>query len=149
MTLSAAETATSGAKGYWPHSPGPLQLMCAVIAAAVTACSQPNAPSPGAEPQPKNQSSIDYVVPPMRISPDHGLRSEPPFFREAQLLVTEKGPVVAFMEDPSNAHSTRVGWTCTSTSGKKWLCGPVNYGPGGTDWADPWLADTRGDPCPS
>jgi len=96
------------------------------------------------------QSVINYEVPPLRISHDHGqLIADNPFFREPQLLWTDKGLITAFMEIPADDTAHRAGWACTSPTGTKWSCSAVNRGPGGTDFADAWLTDSRGDPCPT
>lgn len=93
---------------------------------------------------------FEYVVEPFRISPDSGAVSgdSAPFFRESFLLATDVGLVTVFMETPPN-YPGRVLWTCNSATGERWSCYQVPHG--GKDFldsADPWLADTRGDPCP-
>jgi hypothetical protein len=97
-----------------------------------------------------SQSAVHYTVPPMRISPDHGvLIHDNPVFMEPALVRTEHGLATAFIENAENSSATppRVGWTCASTTGKTWSCSQLSLGQGGADWADPWMADTRGDPC--
>jgi hypothetical protein len=89
------------------------------------------------------------VVAPTTVSPAQGLLGNPGYFREPTLLRTKEGLVTAFMEAPPNDQTTRQGWSCISKTGTKWQCKPVSRGPGATDWADAWLADTRGDQCPT
>lgn len=95
-----------------------------------------------------------YVVPPSRISPDAGVvpGDGPPFFREPHLLVNELGMVAVFMETPPANEIGRRGWSCSSERGRTWACTtiPLAAEEGQfVDFADPWLADTRGDPCPT
>jgi hypothetical protein len=86
----------------------------------------------------------------LRISPDHGqLIQDNPYFREPQLLWTDKGLITAFMEIPADDTAHRAGWACNSPTGTTWSCTPIDRGPGGTDFADVWLTDSRGDPCPT
>lgn len=53
------------------------------------------------------------------------------------------------MEVPPSNRAERVLWSCKAKTGEQWRCFLVPRG--GRDFidaADPWLADTRGDPCP-
>jgi hypothetical protein len=90
-----------------------------------------------------------YVVAPARISPEVGsFPPVKPWFREPYLLVTDAGMVTAFMEIPPTDSAHRLGWSCFSADGTGWQCGRVDSGPLSTDFADAWIADTRGDACP-
>ena len=93
----------------------------------------------------------DYVVAPTRVSPPQGtFPGVTPFFREPYLLLTKEGHLVTvFMEIPPTNDAHRFGWSCWSDTGSAWSCSPISRGPKGIDFADAWIADTRGDPCPT
>jgi hypothetical protein len=124
----------------------------AVAIFAVSAWAGSGAPNlPALNSLPPTQMAVDYVVPPTKVSPDHGqLASDNPFYRETQLLSTDHGLIAVFMEVPPNdSVGARAGWTCSSPSGTAWSCTPIDRGPGNTEFGDPWLTDSRGDPCPT
>lgn len=78
---------------------------------------------------------------PVRVTP-----ADQPFFMEPYLLATHDGLVVVAQAKPT---PRRIGWTCRSGDGEAWDCQIVEQPDGITDWADGWLADSRGSACPA
>lgn len=75
-----------------------------------------------------------------------------PFFMEPHLLASDQGIVVAAIAKPRRDSGNptvidRDGWTCRSDDGTAWSCAQVQQPAGIVDFADPWLADSRGSAC--
>jgi len=78
------------------------------------------------------------------------------FFMEPYLVANSDGIVIAAIgKDPALSANDntvvihRQGWTCRSDDGAAWSCQEVQRPAGVIDFADPWLADSRGSACPA
>ena len=79
-------------------------------------------------------------------------RSGPAPRKPRAVLRTDRSTGHGVHGNPPGNPVGRLGWSCTSSTGLEWHCDTVSTV--GTpqafhDFADPWLADTRGDPCPT
>ncbi len=134
-----------------------LAMAVAVTAGTMSGCGSsgdlsqpPTVDAAGAADASHDPAAAQYIVAPMRISPDHGtLIKDNPYFREPQFLWTDHGLITVFMEIPADDTAHRGGMGCRSDSGLQWSCAPIDRGAGGTDFADARLTDSRGDPCPT
>lgn len=102
------------------------------------------APSPAVAASPSAPQPVADAV---TITPP-----EQPFFMEPYLLASDQGIVVAAIAKPrpGSGEPVRIdrdGWTCRSDDGTRWACQQVAQPAGIIDFADPWLADSRGSTC--